>query len=323
MQPGLASPPVSPAVRVRSELLRRFLYAYWLRPENAFWMALRSEALSRCVLEHPCMDLCCGDGVFTFLHCGGVFDPAFDIFTSVAGLDHVRDQYADMFDCVTEDYQPTILSRPTDTIDVGTDLKPALLAKAEHLNLYTRLVEHDGNQPLPFGDDAFQTVYCNAAYWLTDIDLFLTELGRITQTGGCIILQVKLDSMRRYTLETHRDTLGDRFLDIIGRGRVECWPSVASRSTWEKRFARAGLTVESATPFITKTHAHLWDVGLRPIAPLLVKMTQALSPEMRQAIKSEWVDLFHELLEPICDPAFDLFDDADEPAEVQYVLRPR
>ena len=269
------------------------------------------------------MDVCCGDGVFTFLHCGGVFDPAFDVFTSVAGLDHVRDQYADIFDCMAEDYQPTMLSRPTDTIDVGTDLKQALLAKAEHLNLYTRLVEHDSNQPLPFGDDAFQTVYCNAAYWLTDIDLFLTELGRITQAGGCIVLQVKLDSMRRYTLETHREALGDRFLDIIGRGRVECWPSVASRSTWEKRFARAGLTVESATPFITKTHAHLWDIGLRPIAPLLVKMTQALSPEMRLTIKNEWVDLFHELLEPICDPAFDLFGDADEPAEIQCVLTPR
>ena len=33
--------PCSPARR-----LRRFLQAYWLRPENALWMALRSEVLS-------------------------------------------------------------------------------------------------------------------------------------------------------------------------------------------------------------------------------------------------------------------------------------
>jgi hypothetical protein len=117
--------------------------------------------------------------------------------------------------------------------------------------------------------------------------------------------------------------LGDRFLDLIGRGRLDCWPALADRATWEKRFAAAGLRVESAEPFITRTHAHIWDIGLRPIAPLLVKMAAALTPHTRAAIKKEWVDLFAELLEPICDPGFDLISGKGEPAEMQYVLRRR
>ena len=76
------------------------------------------------------------------------------------------------------------------------------------------------------------------------------------------------------------------------------------------------------TPFITRTHAHIWDIGLRPIAPLLAKMTRALAPKTRASIKREWVDLFCELLEPLCDPDVDLFAVKDEPAEVQYVLTP-
>jgi len=152
--------------------------------------------------------------------------------------------------------------------------------------------------------------------------LFLHEMRRITRSTGRIILQVKLDSTRRYTLESYRESLGDRFLDIIGRGRTACWPTLADRSTWEKRFANAGLNIEEATPFITKTHAHIWDVGLRPLAPLLVKMSNALKPETRSAIKSEWVELFLELLTPICRPDFDLSADSDDPAEMQYILTP-
>ena len=303
-----------------SALLRRFLEAYWLRPENAFWMALRSRTLAPHSFEPPAIDVCCGDGVFSFLHAGGVFDSTFDVFTTVTDLDRVRDEHRDMFDYVDEGYRPAITSPPEFTIDVGTDMKPALLAKAEGLGLYGELVESDGNQTMPFDNDTFQTVYCNAAYWVTNIDGFLGELYRITRPGGRIILQVKLDSLRRYTLEKHRDVLGDRFLDIIGRGRVDCWPSLAGRSTWEARFRAAGLSIEIVTPFITQTHAHVWDIGLRPIAPLLIKMAGALTPETRATIKKEWVDLFCELLTPLCDPDFDLSPTRDEAAELQYVL---
>ena len=73
----------------------------------------------------------------------------------------------------------------------------------------------------------------------------------------------------------------------------------------------------------TRTHAHLWDVGLRPIAPLLVRMANELTPATRREIKQDWIALFQELLEPVCRLDFDLFADESEPAEMQYVLQPR
>ncbi len=306
-----------------TELLRRFVQAYWLRPENAFWMTIRSDVLAKCPIQHPAIDISCGDGVFSFLHGGGVFHPAFDVFTTVAGLNHVRDQHADMFDWVSAEYRPSVISPPPYRLDVGTDLKATLLAKADRLDLYQRLVRHDNNEPLPFADDTFQTVYCNAAYWVVEIADFLRELARVTHPGGRVILQVKLESIRRYTLEAHRNVLGDRVLDILGRGRAESWPSLADRMTWEARFAAAGLSIEGATPFITSTHAHIWDVGLRPIAPMLVKMVNALTPETRAEIKTDWVDLFCDLLTPLCDPDVHLLPGDAEPVEIQYLLTPR
>jgi len=305
----------------RAARLRRFLEAYWLRPENALWMALRSESLSRAELPPPTIDVCCGDGVFLFLHLDGRFDLSFDVFRSVADCSARTKQTADMFDFVDDRYAPRIVDRPSSTWNLGLDSKPSMLSKAASLDLYESVREHDCNLALPLHNDSFRTMYCNAAYWVKNIDSFLRESARVVRPDGRIILHVKLDSLRRYTLESHRALLGDRFLEILDRGRVESWPSLASRKEWETRFAASGLSIESATPFITRTHAHLWDIGLRPIAPMLVKMTDALNAATRAEIKRDWVELFMELLRPFFDPSVDLFAGNNEPGEIQYILR--
>ena len=306
-----------------AEVLRAYLSAYWLRPENAFWMSLRSKALARERLGPPSADLSCGDGIFTFLHCGGRFDDSFDVFQTVGQLDRVAKSHADMFDFHDADYAPPVMRRPSTIVDIATDLKPALLAKADALGFYRTLIQHDNNHPLPFADEELASVYCNSAYWVKRIDAFLRELARVTQPDGAIVLHVKLADMAAYTLEAFRPALGDRFLEIIGRGRQECWPTVATRSEWEQRFRAAGLAIVDAHPFVTRTHAQIWDIGLRPIAPLLVRMANHLTAETRLAIKRDWLALFAELLEPIGREDFDLFGDSSQPAEIQYVLRPQ
>jgi len=305
----------------KESLLRRFVQMYWLRPENALWMTLRSMALSRVSLVHRSIDISCGDGVFSFLHMGGSFDPAFDVFTAVDHLDRVHTHHADMFDAAGEAYRPDVIGRPGDCFDVGADFKAAMLAKAGALKFYCRLVAQNNNEPLRFESGEFATVYCNAAYWIHNIDGFLAELARVVRPKGQVVLQIKLDSMKRYTLSKFEQQLGQKFLDLIDRGRMDCWPSLTDRATWEARFARAGLSIVSATPFVTRTHSHLWDIGLRPIAPQLVRMANALTPATRAEIKRDWVDLFCELFTPLCDPALDLFSGSDEPAEIQYVLQ--
>ncbi len=306
----------------KMDKLRQFLNVYWLRPENAFWMTLRSETLAQCAMESPTLDVCCGDGLFSFLHSGGALDPSFDVFSAAGQLDDVTNAHADMFDVASDEYKPRIATQPSQSIEMGIDLKTVLLAKARALSFYQQLKQHDANEPMPFSDDSFQHVYCNAAYWINNIDLFLRELKRITKPGGRIVLQVKLACMQGYTLGSFGDQLGERFLEIIGRGRLDTWPTLADRSSWEQRFSQAGLSVEEASPFITRTHAQIWDIGLRPIAPMLVKMANGLEPASRASIKKDWVDLFCELLAPLCTPQFDLFAGPSEPAEIQYLLRP-
>ncbi len=314
-----ARPPASLSPR---EKQRRFINAYWLRPENAFWMVLRSNALARVPVRAPSIDIGCGDGVFSFLHAGGRFAPEFDVFGSVADLDLANTDAVDVFDHFDDDYRPPIAGPPAYKIDCGLDYKGSMLAKAGRLGFYDRLVLHDCNHPLPFDDGAFQTVYCNAAYWLERIDDFLGDLARITAPGGTVVLQVKLEDIQRFTMEKHRDALGDRWLGLIDRGRLGSWPSLCDRSNWEHRFERAGLTIRRADEFATGTHAHIWDIGLRPIAPMLIKTMKAIHPHLRTEIKRDWVDLFCNLLEPFCQSNLELFTEPTAPVEIQYELTP-
>lgn len=314
--------PTTPALH-DGTLLRRFLAAYWLRPENAFWMTIRSMLLSKVDLAGPSLDLCCGDGLFSFLHAGGVLDPDFDVFQAVGQLDQVTGRHADMFDVPDAHYAPPITRPAHAQIDVGCDLKPNLLAKAAPLRLYRSLVQHDSNQPLPFEDGAFTTVYSNAVYWLQNIDGALRELHRITRGDGRIVLQVKLATLDNHTLATRAPQLGPAALDVIGRGRRACWPTVATADAWLARFEGADLDVLEQTPLATGAHAGIWDIGLRPIAPLLVRMAAGLTPQNRAAIKADWVDLLEPLLAPLTTPDLAFGADSAEPVEMQYVLRPR
>lgn len=323
MSCGVMEAPRTELVSNRADRLRRFMGAYWLRPENAFWMALRSEVLGPIPWSRPSLDLSCGDGVFAFLHGDGRFHDDFDVFRGSEASRTRDNETADMFDHVDARYQPAIIAPTRMVIDVGADWKPNLLTKAGRLGVYEELVLHDNNKPLPFDSASFETVYCNSAYWVHDIDSLLSEICRITAPGGSVLLQVKLSSMLDYTLEPFRSVLGDRFLEIIGRGRTASWPTVGDRATWERRFARAGLAVEEAAPFITQTHAHLWDVGLRPIAPMLIELANGVRPESRRRVKQHWVDLFCELCTPICHSDFDLgISHTKEPAEILYRLAP-
>ncbi len=323
MSPALTEIACPPPSLSREEKRRRFINAYWLRPENAYWMVLRSNALDAVPIRKPFADLSCGDGVFSFLHAGGRFDSEFDVFRGAGRLDQALSSGADMYDHIDDAYKPAIVEAPVYTIDCGTDLKQTLLDKASRLSFYDHLIAHDNNASLPFEDESLETVYCNSTYWVEHVDAFLAEMHRVTRGSGTIVLHVKLDAIEDCTLERYQGKLGKRWMEIIGGDRFSSWPTLCDRSEWEHRFERAGLEIVEATPFVTGTHAHIWNVGLRPVAPLLTKSMNAIHEHLRAEIKRDWVDMFCDLLDPFCEADFDLFAEGSEPVEIQYVLQKR
>ena len=74
-----------------------------------------------------------------------------------------------------------------------------------------------------------------------------------------------------------------------------------SQQQWTAKFEAAGFEVESCKAYLPKLVIQAWDIGLRPISPLLIEMTDALTPEMRLEIKRKWVATLLPMLAPLCE----------------------
>nr|WP_245304405.1 methyltransferase domain-containing protein [Rhizobium aethiopicum] len=59
-----------------------------------------------------------------------------------------------------------------------------MLKKAAGFGLYAETVVGDGNEPLPFEDDSFDTIFSNIVYWLNDPASAMAELCRILRPAG-------------------------------------------------------------------------------------------------------------------------------------------
>lgn len=287
-------------------MLRNFLNIYWLRPETALWRTLDVEAMKGFQFASPSLDLGCGDGCFSFLRAGGTFTESFDVFMQVGNLERFFDN-ADVYDYFKEpEYKEGgyVCQPPSYLIDVGLDHKANLLNKAKKLNLYRGLVEADANQGLPFEDESFQSVFSNIIYWLNNPPAVFREISRILKKGGmcCVMLPgpVYLDSSFYYTLYLQGKRKEFAFLKQIDRGRItDNLKIVNTCDRWREIIEAAGLKVEACVPHLSKILLQIWDIGLRPLFPLLKKMTSQIEPSALLKIKREWVNLFETLGAPI------------------------
>lgn len=288
-------------------MLHNFLNTYWLRPETALWRTIDVESMKDFKFASPSLDLGCGDGIFSFLRAGGRFIDSFDAFKQVGNLNEFFEN-VDVYDYYspskTEAQISQVCSTPSYMIDVGLDHKTSLLNKAKELNLYRQVIEADANRRLPFENESFQTVFSNIIYWLDNPLEVFGEIYRILKKGGacCVMLPntIYLESSFFYSLYIQGKRKELEFLTMIDRGRItDNLKMVNTYNGWKEMINAAGLSIEACIPHLSKAMLQIWDIGLRPLFPLLKKMTLQIEEPALLEIKKEWVELFEKLGSPI------------------------
>lgn len=286
-----------------SDSFDQLMNAFWLRPETAMWREIDIRAMRSFKFSSPSLDLGCGDGLFSFIRAGGCFDWSFDAFSDIGSLDQFFDN-VDIFDepPVDKSLEAAIIELPLYQIDVGFDHNENLLKKASLLSLYRELVNGDANQILPFQSDSFNSLFSNIVYWLDDPYFVLTEIARVLRPGARACLMLPNDNFlecsfyNQFFLKT-----GDSrwaFLKKLYRGRfVNNVQYVRSTQEWENMFASAGLHVIKRVNHLSKTSIQIWDIGLRPLFPVLHKMAGSIAPVV--LIKKKWISIFHQFLMPM------------------------
>ncbi len=90
------------------------------------------------------------------------------------------------------------------------------------------------------------------------------------------------------------------FLEKLDRGRIsDNIKHAKSVEEWLEIIEKAGLKVVSHKKHLSKTTVQIWDIGLRPIFPLLYKMVSNIDREKIIEIKKEWISTFKIFLEPV------------------------
>ena len=305
-----------------SDTLKQLLNVFWLRPETALWREIDIRTMSAFEMRSPSLDLGCGDGTFSFIRAGGEFDRSFDAFRSVSQLDQFF-QNVDVFDSYDEKLRSAVSKHPKYQIDVGFDHKANLLKKAGHLGLYKLLKQGDASQSLPFPDASFNSTFSNIVYWLDSPQFVISEISRILKPGGLACLMLPNSTFPQFSFYNQLYKEGGetrwKFLEMLDRGRfADNIRQAKSLAEWQAMFEQSGLKIERHHSHLSKLTIQVWDIGLRPLFPVLLEMTNELSPEKRITLKTKWVQTMMALIEPLIDidkaipgdeqPAFHCFE---------------
>jgi len=127
----------------------------------------------------------------------------------------------------------------------------------------------------------------------------LNDIHRILMPGGRAVLEVMTPFLLE-TLNKLEKYLSPEAIAILNRQRRETMRGPRKYDEWKKIILSSGLKIEEArSVYPNRTLIDIWNIGLRPVSHLLIRMTDSLDREERLAIKREWVDIFHTLFRPL------------------------
>jgi SAM-dependent methyltransferase len=298
---------MSDSHKLVNQYLRQLLSIHWLRPENALWRTFD------CLLMHPysfggkTADLGCGDGTLSYVMAGGRL-PSYDAYAQVTSVKGYREG-ADIYNMTVEEDDVLTLdsSAVRYTYSFGIDHKEGLISKARRFQgFYDRTIVHDLNKPLLLEEGGLSAAFSNVLYWLDDVDATLADWARIIKRSGKLFLFVPNKCFKEkawlYYLAPHADD--KRYYNFLDRGYNALIKHCYTNKEWEALFSRSGFHVVQHKKYLTDPVMELWNIGTRPIAPLLINMASNLRPQKKDEMRQEWVDYFTSFFTPIIEEEF-------------------
>ena len=274
--------------KIRS-YFKNHLNVWWLRPESALCDAISSIEISKYKISLPSLDLGCGNGIFSFITAGGELSIDYDWFINIdtKGFWLGKDIY-DYFK--VNKLNKYIIKRAEYSFTYGLDIKTNLLKQAAALGLYQNIIRHDANSPLPFKEYEIKTAFSNIIYWLKDAERSLLGINKILTKNGIAILCIPSKKFYDYCITYQWKDRKSELLRLLNHGRSDSIYWTVSYEEFSKMAQNSGFEIVGYKSYLSPLILKIWDIGLRPLSPLLIKMANIMDQKERRAIKIEWMD---------------------------------
>lgn len=306
---------------IQQDVLRDFLNLYWLRPEVALFLAISCEVLQKAPylpVEKPSLDLGAGNGLFSFVAMGGSLTEDYDVYLNVKNLEGYW-QNQDIYDHFSgKGNARHIARRPNHTFSYALDYKENLKKQALFLGLYDEYRVGDANSTWPFEEGGLKTVFSNIFYWLKDPHFLFKELGRVLMPQGRAFLALQDSSFPRYCLSSRSQDFPKyrKLFELLNRGRSDSYLWRLDLVEIEELAKTNRLKFVYHRHYLSEVILKIWDIGLRPLSPVLIRMANSLSPQARMQSKKEWVAVISKLLESL----FEAEREREDPGGYLYLI---
>lgn len=272
---------------------RQFMNIHWLRPEAGMFKTYDFSVLQDIFpLPEPSIDLCCGDGISSFIWAGGEFDITFDMYHSV-NTEQMYEQDVDVFDCYqSEKYSDFVTRRPAWAFTCGLDLKESLISKARTLDFYPETVVHNLDEPMPFSE-AFSSAFSTSFWESATIDqcrLRLKNIHAILKPGGRFVFRLHETKLKQMMFRKYYEQFGFEWARRLDRHMYANNPDDSlDINWWIETLKHTGFAIKHIHQYVPRLIIWFYLVGFRPMFTSFMKMYRLLDPEKRIDLKRQWL----------------------------------
>ena len=277
------------------DVFKEFLNIHWLRPEAAFFKTYDYSILKDIFpLEEPSVDMCCGDGITSYIWAGGEFNLNFDMYQAVSNVDRMFECETDVFNHFNDRVKPDIKKKPNWNFSCGLDLKGNLLDKSKLLNFYDEIIEQDLTKPITTKkryNSAFSTTIWVGSNETGPIECSLKNVNQILNPNGRFVFRVHERKFRQFMFHNYYEKHGFQWAKRLSRNFNDNNPAEeVDIDWWIAALERNGFKINKVYNYVPRLIIQFYLTGFRPMFKSLIKMYNLLSEKDRIELKKQWIE---------------------------------